>query len=527
MKRNKKIIALLAVLVCVSLAAFGVSRYEEQKEIIKNSDEIILEVASDDVNTLSWECDTGSFAFHRNADGGWLYDTDEAFPVDEEKIEGLLKQFQEFGVSFIIEEVEDFGQYGLDTPVCTIHMETESETYEILLGNYSAMDSERYVSIGDGNAYLVKNDPLEQFEIEISDVILHDEIPRMDEVTQVEFSGKESEKIVYDKDSQNTYYDQDIYFVEQGGIQLPLDTTSVDAYVNTIQNLDLKDYVTYNATEEELKTYGIDEPELSVTLDYTTSGDETEETVSETFTLHVGRAPKEREQGETDVEKTDMETRDFEAAASDASGSGAEGGNTEAETAKAIGVETQSVEYESVEAESGKAGDTETEDGQEEITAYARVGESNIIYQITGEQYEKLMDMSYDSLRHQELFWGDFSDMYRLDISLEGENYTITSETEDEERTYYYKEEEQEMAGIRGAIRGLTATSFTEEKPAQKEEISFTIYLDNENYPEIHIQLYRYDGNRCIAVVDGESVAFVERAKVIELMEAVNAIVLE
>ncbi|MCI9014085.1 MAG: hypothetical protein HFI59_09050, partial [Lachnospiraceae bacterium] len=163
----------------------------------------------------------------------------------------------------------------------------------------------------------------------------------------------------------------------------------------------------------------------------------------------------------------------------------------------------------------------------EEVTAYARAGESRILYQITAQQYEKLMDMSYDTLRHQEMFWADFADMYQLTVSLEGETHTITSAMEGEERTWYYKEEELEMAGLRSAVRGLTAVSFTGEQPMQKEEISLTIYLDNENDPEVSIRLYRHDGDRCIAVVDGKATAFVERAKVVDLIEAVQNIVLE
>lgn len=475
MKRNKKILILLVIFLCTSLAAFGVIRYEEQKELIKNSDEIIMEVANEDVNVLSWECDTGSFAFHKDGNGTWLYDEDEAFPVDEERINGLLEQFREFGVSFKIEEVEDFGQYGLDTPVCTIHMETEAETYEILLGDYSAMDSERYVSIGDGNAYLVKDDPLAQFEIEIKDVIKHDEIPGFEDVTQLQFSGAESERIVYEEDSAYTYYAEDVYFIEREETHMPLDTVRVNDYLNTIKNLSLKDYVSYNASEQDLKTYGMDVPELSIELDYTITEEGNDEKTSGTFILNVGRDPKEREK-EAETESTEENTTNAE---------------------------------------------------EEEVTAYARVGESKIIYQISGEEYKKLMDMSYDTLRHQEMFWADLADMYQLDILLEGETYTITSETEDEKRTYHYKDEEVEMASIRSTIRGLEAAAFTDEQPTQKEEISLTIYLDNENYPEVHIQLYRYDGSNCIAVVDGNSTAFVERSKVVDLMEAVNAIVLD
>lgn len=470
MKRNKKIGILCGILVCVSLAAFGVSRYEKQKEIIKNSDKVIMEVKNEDIRVLSWECETGSFAFHKEESGDWIYDEDEEFPVDEEKVKRLLELFEEFGVSFIIEEVEDFGQYGLDTPVGTICMETATDTYKIQLGNYSTMDSQRYVSIGDGNVYLVKTDPLEQFEIEISEVFQHDEIPELKEVAHIQFSGVESEDIIYEKDSTNTYSSEDVYFVKREENLLPLDTSRVQEYLDTISNLNLKNYVNYKASKDDMGVYGLDAPELSIALDYTKTEEDTGEEVKGTFILHIGRDPKEQE------------------------------------------------------AENAEESDKDTE---EEVTAYARVGESKIIYQLTTEQYKKLKEMTYDSLRHQELFWADFSDMYQLDILLEDNSYTITSELEDGDRVYYYQEEELEMANIRSTIRGLRAKTFSDKTPEQKEEISLTLYLDNENFPEVHIQLYRYDGDDCIAVVDGETVALVERGCVVDLIEAINHIVLK
>lgn len=490
MKRNKKIGVLLGIFLLISAASIGVSKYEEQKEIIKNSDEIIMEVAKEEVNTLSWECDSGSFAFRRDENGSWIYDADEAFPTDEEKINDLLGVFEEFGVSFRIEEVEDFGQYGLDEPVCTIQMETETQNYEILLGNYSEMDAERYVSIGDGNTYLVKEDPLDKFEVELSDLIRHDEIPAFEDATQVQFDGAEAEVIVYREDSGITYSAEDVYFMERDEGLLALDTARVREYLDTVRNLSLKEYVTYNVSEEEMKTYGMDAPEMSIQVDYTATDEaETEEDKEEdktgTFTLYVSRDPAEQEAERKKEEK----------------------------------------EEEAVD-ETGKDAEN-TKENDEKVTAYARVGESQIIYQITAEQYNRLMDMSYDTLRHQGMFWADFADMSELTILLDGETYTITSKVEDEKRTYYYQDEEVEMASVRSAVRGLEAVEFTGTEPTQKEEIGLTISLENEKHPEVSIQLYRYDGEKCIAVVDGETVAFVERAKVVDLVEAVHAIVLD
>ena len=194
MSRSKKLSVLLGALLAVCLITFGVSQYEVHREKIKNSDEIILELPGDTVKSLSWEYNSETLAFHK--DGKWLYDGDGAFPVDEEKINERLDLFSEFGVSFIIEDVEDFGQYGLDKPVCTIHLETDDESYEILLGDFSKMDSERYVSIGDGNVYLVKKDPLDYFDATLSDMIKQDEIPQFDKDGDTVYrSGKLSDWI--------------------------------------------------------------------------------------------------------------------------------------------------------------------------------------------------------------------------------------------------------------------------------------------------------------------------------------------
>ena len=45
-------------------------------------------------------------------------------------------------------------------------------------------------------------------------------------------------------------------------------------------------------------------------------------------------------------------------------------------------------------------------------------------------------------------------------------------------------------------------------------------------FPEIEIILYRYDGSNCLAVVDGQSVSLVPRASAMEVVESVQAIVL-
>ena len=461
MSRSKKLYILLGVLVVACVATLAVTQIAERKEQIKNSGEPILELSSDSVQALSWEHKGETLAFHR--DETWLYDEDEKFPVSEDKINELLEQFQPLSAAFVIEGVEDYGQYGLDNPVCTIHLTTEEQSYEIKLGDFSKMDSQRYVSVGDGNVYLVQNDPLDQFDAVLSDMIAHDEMPDFDQVTSIQFSGAQDYAVSYEEDSSNTYCAEDVYFTRRGEESLPLDTDRVDSYLRNISNLNPTNYVTYKVTDGELTTYGLDTPELTVTVEYTPKEEET----AGVFVLHISRDPEE-------IKKPSDED--------------------------------------------------DSED--ETVTAYLRVDQSPIIYQISSDQYKDLMAASYDDLRHLEIFTADFADVRQIDISLEGDSYTLTSEEKGKERAWSCQEEELEIDDLKATLEALRADEFTSEKPSQKEEIGLTIHLDNEHFQTVSIRLYRYDGTHCLAVVDGESVALVNRGEVVDLIEAIHEIVL-
>ena len=465
MNRSKKLYILLGILAAACVATFAVMQMEERQERIKENGEIILELPSESVQSLSWKYNEETLAFHK--DETWLYDEDENFPVSEEKIHELLEQFQAFGAAFIIEDVEDFGQYGLDDPICTISLSTAEQTYEVKLGDYSKMDSQRYVSIGDGNVYLVKHDPLDEYDAVLSDMIDHDEIPSFSHVTQIQFTGTETYSISYQEDSTDTYSTDDVYFTQRNGKTLPLDTSKVDGYLRSITNLNPVNYVSYHVTDEELQAYGLDAPELTVTVEYTTEGEDGE-AIADTFVLYVSPDPE------------------------------------------------------------GVKAAEEAEDGEEaELSAYIRVGESQIIYEVSSSSYKKLSAASYNDLRHSEVIWADFDHVQQIDISLEGSGYTLMPERDGEERTWAYQEEELEIADFQSALEALTADEFTNERPSQKEEIGLTMHLDKENFPQVEIKLYRYDGSRCLAVVDGESVSLVERTAVVDLIEAVHAIVLD
>ena len=470
MRKATKLYALLGVLLVVCIAAFAVSRYEEKKEQIKNSGEVILEIPTDSVTALSWTNESGTFSFTK--DETWVYDDDNAFPVDEEKINDLLEQFTSFAAAFAIDDVEDYAQYGLDEPICTIHITAGEESYTVELGDFSKMDEQRYVSIGDGKVYLVSHDPLDEFDSVLRDMILDDTIPEFDTVKQIAFSGEESYTISYDEGGTSICAD-DVYFTDG----TPLDTDTVNEWLTALRSLDLTNYVSYSATGEELQTFGLDNPALTVALDYSSSSDEDgNETDSGTLVLHLSQNPEELAAYEEAIANEEDELPD--------------------------------------------------------VTCYARVGESQIVYQITQSEYDTLTDVSYDALRHQKIFTADFDTVTSIDVTLEGENYTFIctppedADDTDTEGTWTYQGVEFDIFDFSYALRALAATNFTVETPTGQEEISLTLHLDNEDFSTFTLTLYRYDGESCIACVDGEPIAFVSRDKAVDLIEAVRAVTL-
>ena len=459
MGNRKKLYLLLGVLALVCGAVFLVSRIQQHQEAIRSGTTTVLTLDTSTATALSWEYAGNSFSFHK--DGQWVYDDDEAFPVDQAEIGTLLGQFEQFTADFTIEDAQDLSQYGLDDPTCTIHIETADGSYDILLGDYSQMDQQRYISIGDGNVYLASSDPLDVYNVLLAGLIRNDETPDFDGVTAIRFTGADNYTVTYQADSNATYSEDDVYFTKLGSQTLALDTARVNSYLSTITYLNLTDYVTYTADEDALAIYGLDDPELTVSVDYTvTDEDGTEQT--ETFSLSLSRDPEQREKNNDD----------------------------------------------------------------EDVTAYVRIGDSAIIYQITADEYTSLMAATRNDLRHQEILWANFTDITQVDVALEGETYTLTVKTDDDEHVWYYGEEKLSIGDFQSALTGLTAATFTTEQPSGKEELRLTVTLDNENVPSVEIAIYRYAGSFCMVTVDGTPTALVSRGAAMDLVEAVNAIVL-
>lgn len=468
MNKAKRLCALLGVLIVLCAAAFVVSRHEDKKEEIRASGETVFALSPDDVTALEWERGGATLAFSKGEDGAWQYDGDEDFPVDADKINERLALFEAFKAAFTIENADDVAQYGLDSPECTVRLSTAEGVIKVTLGDFSAMDAERYVSFGGDTVYLAASDPLDMFPSELAKLIKNDATPDTDTADTLSFTGADSYEIRRDENGASLCAD-DVYFVGDE----PLDTERVAKYLRVLSSLTLGDYATYKLDEDDLGFYGLNDPALTVELDYTD-----DDGAAQGFTLAVGQNAGELAIAEKNGEDTS------------------------------------------------------------EVQAYARIGTSRIVYELNATDFAAVCAAARDDLRHKELFTGDFDAVTAMELDIDGEQYTLEY-AEDEnaesglfsepEKAWRYMGEalnEDAVDGIEDALAALTADSFTAEAATGKEELRVTLRLDNATRESLSIALYRHDGEVCLAEVDGESTAFITRAQMSKLKEAIYAAVL-
>lgn len=165
------------------------------------------------------------------------------------------------------------------------------------------------------------------------------------------------------------------------------------------------------------------------------------------------------------------------------------------------------------------------------VSKYVRIGDSQIVYELSDTNYATLAAASYNDLRHSEVIWVDFDIVTKIDITLEDETHSLTykeseSESDDSDGAWYYGDEEISITGLQTNLESLSAYEFTNISPDGKEEISLTVYLENENFSQVKIQLFRHDEDYCIAVVDDTPISFITRSSVIDLIESVQSILL-
>ena len=442
MNRQKKLAVLIGVLVVLCAVIAIVSGVQKHIDTISTVDEEIYATSESALTAVSWTKDGSSLSFTKT-DDIWHDASDEDFPIDQDKMSDFLAHFESVHASFIIENVEDFGQYGLDDPSCTITLSSDDGDTVIQLGDYSTMDEKRYLTLGDGTVYLIDDDLEEYVATDRDDLMRQDTVPDYETIDTIVATGESAFTVEHHPDEDLTYTDAYEYYLGDNGSYQALSTDKVKDLLTTLADLDRTDYVTYTADDSVLANYGLDAP--TVTFTVTTTNEDDEET---TFALAFGQKDDDR---------------------------------------------------------------------------YMRMDDSPIIYKVDSDTYdEKIAGVGYNTLRPDEILALNWDDVESIDFTIDDATYTVEKNGD----TYKIGDDVVEFDDTADAIDGLKINEFNSETPSKKQEAAFTVHLDNDSYPTLTVTLYQYDGENCLAQLDGTTLGLISRSLVVDLTEAVNAITL-
>lgn len=442
MKRQKSLLILVGVLAALCAVIGIVTGVEKHIDKISTVSKDIVDINADALAQISWTADGKTLTFVK-CDDSWAENGDSYFPVDQKKISDLLAHFAPLTASFIIEDVEDYSQYGLDDPTATATLTTTDGDTVLQFGGYSTMDSKRYVTLGDGVVYLIDDDVTEELSTDHDAFMQTDAVPAYDTVDSIVATGETAFTAEYLPDETRTYTDAYDYYAVDGDSYTALSDSKIEKFISKLKSLDYSDYLTYRGSTADLSVYGMDAPAVTYTVTYTKDKEQ------DSFALAFAK-------------------------------------------------------------------------GKEDGNYYFRMGDSEIICKLDEDDYNDITATTADTLRPDEALKLDWDKVTAVDFTLDGTTYTVKHSGS----KYTLDGEEIDFDDIKSAVNGLDIAEYNTETSDKKQEISLTVHLDNKDYPELTLTVAQYDGENCLVTLNGETLGFAKRSLVVDLQEAVNAVVL-
>ena len=441
MTRTKNLQRLTLLLCFICFLILGINHSNNEK--ITANDKEILSISSSEITAISWNTSNSTLSFTKS-DETWKSTSDEAFPVNQETMNSLLDSLSSIVSTFKIEGVEDYDQYGLETPKCVIEV-TADKTYTISLGNYSDIDEERYAMIDDGNVYLLKTDLFETFDITLDDLIQLESIPEMNTITKYTIKGNQNFTIVYDDTLKYSYSEEYCHFLKEDGYY-PIDEDTFESYLKLISDLEWQECMSYNASEAELEECGLNSPNFTITIHYLD-----EEENSQTFTLALS-------------EKNE--------------------------------------------------------------NYFARINNSSYIYSIDEDTFTAFKEKDEDYLKTKDIIPLDLDVVSKIEFILDESTYTFEVTKDDDGYIYTYEGDEVKLANTINELKNTTIESFVDEEATKKNELTVIIYQNIDGYEKMTINFYQYNGEGCLAYLNDECIGLVTRSDVVDIIEALNSIIL-
>ena len=512
MKRKKQrrlLLILLILFLAVCIGYFFLLRYNAWQEAAETQEEdasIALypdDFDSSSISSICYQYDGTPLSFSLQDDGEtWQYDENTNFPLNQSSLTGMSTQLESLSASRKLKDnLDDAAEYGLDSPSNEVTMKDSDGTeFTIYFGNTNDSASVTYVYTSAGEEiYTIDSGVADYFSHPLLDMIVEDELPDPDstavfqKLTIRQGDDTLSLKFRETSDPSLDYLERCSWSANLNGETFAADDDAVSSLTSTLSSLTTSGCAAFDVAENELSTYGLDQPGAVITMKYiqTETAETEEEDETETKEEDSAKAEDETET-EKDSAKTEDETE------------------TEAEAEKV------EVPYDFTLKIGKSVGDyyyVTWDDISQVYLMSASTLESLLNVEKADLVYMKPFNFPLSSISEMKIDYQDLTFDYKKNTSVkEVESTDEDGETVTEEQevtTYTLNGEEIESAdftSILSSIQTATAEKLypTEEgnAPIDEEAITITVQLNRKTRSQVELILTPYDNNYYALYVD-------------------------
>ena len=156
---------------------------------------------------------------------------------------------------------------------------------------------------------------------------------------------------------------------------------------------------------------------------------------------------------------------------------------------------------------------------------FHRFGSKYIVH-MNDENYEKFLNASYNTLRPSEMVLADWNTVKQVTVNIDGERATFDVSKEGSKTLFYKDGEEVDLDSFSRDVNKLEYVEFMDDAALKKKEAEIVFTFDNEKWPSMKCEIYKYTGSACVIKVDGRITGTVKREDCVRVIEELNAVIL-
>lgn len=262
MKRGRNMLILLGILI-VCIGAYAViTSYNKKAEEKETMGDALFSVKAENIQTVSIGADTLI-----KKDGVWVSVNDENAPISGELVEGFLSELVALGYQRSLDsaEMDASVDMGFASGTMISFADNSGTQYTLEIGSQNEFAGQSYLRMNGSDAviYLVSAEASALFEKTLKDFVEQEALPDLSDATSIIVANANGTLTWNNTGAKD---DNGNHIWKRSG-DTTVDTAQVETFLSQMSGIVWDEFVTYNASEHDLPTYGLDAPTAIVTVE--------------------------------------------------------------------------------------------------------------------------------------------------------------------------------------------------------------------------------------------------------------------